>query len=280
MLGHATDLEDELGDVLEKALKYSGLTEESLARLSGVSAAKIKDAEDYRYDLTPDELRRLAEVLKLNEIGLSALSRGCYPLPDLGALPCALHVLGMPFGVGRVNAYLMAGPGSDAGILFDTGNHIAALERVWPSSVRRLTGVFLTHWDADHAGGLEGVRSRYPDARVFGPLGREPECHVLSGGETIESAGFQVQVLDTPGHAEHHLSYHVRPLSRPDCGGVLVAGDLVFAGSVACAFHCPRRLLMNVRRVLAELDGETVVAPGHGPLTTVGNERHFNVFHY
>ena len=280
MYGFVKELEDELGDVLEKALKFSGMTEESLARRSGVSAAKIKDAEDYRYDLTPKELRSLAAVLKLNEVGLSALSGGRYPLPDFAGLPCELHPLAMPFGVGCVNAYLVAEPGAHGALLFDTGNDSESLFHSWPDCIESVDAVFLTHWDADHAGGLDEVRRRYPRAPVFAPKGGAGRFRALAGGELIERAGFSVHVMDTPGHSEHHLSYHVVPATRPECAGILVCGDLLFAGSVACAFYCPRKLLGNVRRVLAEMDGETVVAPGHGPLTTVENERRYNVFNF
>jgi len=58
-------LEDELGDVLEKAMHRAGLTDESLAERSGVRAGRILDAIDYRPDLTTDELRRLAAALGL-----------------------------------------------------------------------------------------------------------------------------------------------------------------------------------------------------------------------
>ena len=69
-------LEDELGDVLEKAMRHAGLSDEALAARSGVSPAKILDAIDYRPDLSPEDLQRLAGALGLNEIGLCALGCG------------------------------------------------------------------------------------------------------------------------------------------------------------------------------------------------------------
>ena len=74
-------LEDELGDVLEKAMRQAGLPEEALAALTGVPTAKIHDAIDYRPDLSSADLQRLAAALGLNEIGLCALGCGQYPLP-------------------------------------------------------------------------------------------------------------------------------------------------------------------------------------------------------
>jgi hydroxyacylglutathione hydrolase len=59
---------------------------------------------------------------------------------------------------------------------------------------------------------------------------------------------------------------------------LLISGDLIFAGSVGGAFYCQRRLVENFRRLISELPENTVIAPGHGPLTTIKNERRFNPF--
>src|SRR3954471_14440212 len=75
-------LEDELGDVLEKAARNVPLSLESLALAAQVDIGRLRDAVDYRPDLTPAELGRLATTLNLNEVGLNALAQGLYPLPD------------------------------------------------------------------------------------------------------------------------------------------------------------------------------------------------------
>ena len=81
-------LEDELGDVLDKAMHCAGLNEEQLAARSGVAVDKIQNLEDYRYDdLTDDDLHRLAAALRLNEVGLCALARTKDPRPRITGLP-------------------------------------------------------------------------------------------------------------------------------------------------------------------------------------------------
>ncbi len=97
-------LEDELGDVLDKAMRRAGLTDESLAARTGVRAGRILDAIDYRSELTTDEVRKLAAALGLNEVGLCALAAGSYPQPEIGALPFCVWPLRMPHGIGVVNA--------------------------------------------------------------------------------------------------------------------------------------------------------------------------------
>ncbi|MEX2381733.1 MAG: MBL fold metallo-hydrolase [Opitutales bacterium] len=273
------ELEDELGDVLEKAMKNAGLTEELLAERTGIAVGKIKDAEDYRYDFTPEEIAALAQILGLNEAGLRKLNEEAYPRPALRGLPFELHVLAMPFGVGVVNAYVLSIHGSGKGILFDTGKNFEDLKTKWPTSVRDLQAVFLTHWDRDHAGGLSGLLQAYEVPRIYAPQGPGTETTLLNGGEQIELGDFSIQVFDTPGHVSNHNSYLVSLSSKPQCGSVLIAGDLVFAGSVGGAFYSGEHLLHNVQWILSEVDGETVVAPGHGPLTTVANERTYNPFY-
>lgn len=82
----------------------------------------------------------------------------------------------------------------------------------------------------------------------------------------------------TPGHAAAHNCYLVRAPAAPDRPGLLVSGDLVFAGSAGGGYFSPRQLRAQLRRILDVLPPETVIAPGHGPLTTVENELKFNPF--
>jgi glyoxylase-like metal-dependent hydrolase (beta-lactamase superfamily II) len=62
------------------------------------------------------------------------------------------------------------------------------------------------------------------------------------------------------------------------CKALLVSGDLVFTGSVGGAYFSHEQLQVNLRRMLAMVPPCTVIAPGHGPLTTVANELRFNPF--
>ena len=149
-------LEDELGDVLEKAARHAKLSTEQLAVESRVDLTKIQDALDYRPELTQAEIGRLAQVLDLNEVGLNALAQGAYPQAELGSLPFLVHPLRMPFGVGVANAYVVS-TGGDTALLFDTGASHAELHRAWPKRIEELESVYVTHYEAEHIGGLEVV---------------------------------------------------------------------------------------------------------------------------
>jgi hydroxyacylglutathione hydrolase len=272
-------LEDEVGDVLEKAMRGTGMTLDALAAAAAVPGSRIRDAIDYRSDLAGDELQRLAAALGLNEVGLCALGAGRYPLPEIGALPFRIWPLRMRHGIGVANAYLVAEPGAAHGILFDTGADLAALEAAWPAEIRAVSAIFLTHVEAEHAGGLCEVLARFGAPAAFIPRGASaPGGRAAGEGEAKVFGGLEVAAYSTPGHAAAHNCYRVRMPGGGDARGLLISGDLVFAGSAGGGYFSPRQLQAQLRRILSAMPPATVIAPGHGPLTTIEHELKFNPF--
>ncbi|MSU47453.1 MAG: MBL fold metallo-hydrolase [Lacunisphaera sp.] len=271
-------LEDELGDVLEKAARNVPLSLEGLALAAKVDYSRLRDAVDYRSDFNPAEIGRLAAALNLNEIGLNALAQKLYPLPEPAGLTFCLHPLRMPYGVGVANAYLVS-TGGDRAILFDTGASHAELHRAWPASIQRLEAVFVTHYEAEHIGGLEVVLRESELGHFHGPsTGRWPQCRGLGEGQQVKLGGLSVTVFSTPGHAAEHNCYLVQSTTQPAGAASLISGDLIFAGSLGGGYFCCQRQLTHARRIMALLADDAVIAPGHGPLTTAANERRFNPF--
>ena len=271
-------LEDELGDVLEKALRRLNLTADAVADSSGVAIGRIRDAIDYRSELTCAELRRLAAALRLNEVGLCALGTGRYPSPALPELPFEVWPLRMRHGIGVANAYLVANRASRRALLFDTGAGIHALEAAWPAEVEQLDAVFLTHVEAEHAGGLCEVVARFGVSSAFVPEGATAACGVPIGESAQRTfGGLTVTAYSTPGHVAAHNCYAVRRSDRVGTA-LLISGDLFFAGSVGGAYFSAEKLQTSLRKMLAAMPPCTVVAPGHGPLTTVENELKYNPF--
>ena len=273
-------MEDELGDVLEKALRLGGLSVDALAARSGVSVERIRDALDYRYDdLAPADLDRLAAALGLAPAGLREIASGRYPLPVVCGLPFCLHPLRSPYGLGTANAYLVTDCRGGEGVLFDTGPDPLRLRRMWPSGATRLAAVFLTHAETEHTGALAEVRRLFAPASVFGPTGVGlPGVAGLADGARVECAGYSVETLATPGHAEAHNAYLVRAARAPHAAPLLVCGDLLFAGSIGGGYFCVRRQREQVARIFRDLPENTVLAPGHGPLTTIAHELRHNPF--
>lgn len=279
MVIERTPLEDELGDVLEKALRHGGLSLADAAQAAELDPARLRDAIDYRYDFSAEELGRLAAALGLRPTGLVALAAGRYPLPEISGLPFCLYPLRMPHGIGVANAYIVADCSSSRGILFDTGHDAEVLRRAWPPAIRQLDAIFVTHGETEHVGGLAGIAADFGRVPLFGPGGiGVPGMTSPGEGASLRFGPLEVSVRDTPGHAEAHHCYIVRSKEARSGVPLLVCGDLLFAGSVGGGYYCHRRLGTHVRRLLAELPAETVVAPGHGPLTTFRNERAHNPF--
>lgn len=273
-------LEDEVGDVLEKAMRRRRLTADALAARAGVAIGRLRDAIDYRSELGCDELRRLAAALNLNEVGLCALGAGRYPCPEIDGLPFRVRPLCMPHGIGVANAYLVSEPESTHAVLFDTGAGIEALEAAWPTDICALDAVFLTHVEGEHVGGLCDVVERFGVEAAFAPVGANSPCgQPIGEGEVRTFGALEVRAFATPGHADAHNCYHVRSrAAAADTPGLLISGDLIFAGSVGGAYFSDEQLHVNLRRMLAAVPPRTIIAPGHGPQTTVENELRYNPF--
>jgi glyoxylase-like metal-dependent hydrolase (beta-lactamase superfamily II) len=155
----------------------------------------------------------------------------------------------------------------------------------------RCVGILLTHGHFDHLVGVaglaegtgapvhmaEGERVLLESPSGFTPPGVTVRPYVpdvlLEGGETIEVAGVPFEVLLVPGHSPAHLAYHA--------DGCLFSGDVLFAGSVGRT-DLPGAswdtLIGSIRMLTERFPPETVVYPGHGPTTTLGEELARNPF--
>ena len=165
-----------------------------------------------RSELTADELRCLAGVLGLNEVGLCALGAGQDPRPALAPLPFCVWPLRMTHGIGIVNAYLVGECGKGSAVLFDNG--IVALDAVWPRNIRKVDAVFLTHVEAEHAGGLCDVVARFGVMAAYVPEGARAPCGKPVGNGRVRAFGpLEVTTFRTPDHGllttvENELRYN------------------------------------------------------------------------
>jgi glyoxylase-like metal-dependent hydrolase (beta-lactamase superfamily II) len=109
----------------------------------------------------------------------------------------------------------------------------------------------------------------------FGPFEGWDAEHTLAGGERLELAGFEIDVLFTPGHSPGHVTFHL-PAEQ-----AVFSGDVLFQGSVGrtdLPGGDPRVLMESLQMLAETLPDETVVHPGHMGITTIGAERATNPF--
>jgi glyoxylase-like metal-dependent hydrolase (beta-lactamase superfamily II) len=205
------------------------------------------------------------------------------------------------FTVGPVqeNSFLIRREGGDRALLVDPGEEAPKLLGAIEALGVTLDAILLTHTHFDHVGAVApvaratGAPVYCPELEVpvlqdimayvpwpgFGPFESWDPEHTVAGGETLSLAGYDIDVLFTPGHSPGHVTYALR--DADDAPVMLFSGDVLFQQSVGRTDlpggdHAV--LLESIGALLARYDDETVVHPGHMGLTTLGRERATNPF--
>jgi hydroxyacylglutathione hydrolase len=201
------------------------------------------------------------------------------------------------FTVGPVaeNSYIFRRDASDRALIVDPGDEADKLLGAIDALGVTLEGILLTHTHFDHVGAVApvakatGAEVWVPEKEAFvladinsfvswpgfGPFESYDAEHTLAGGERLELADFEIDVLFTPGHSPGHVTFSI-----PDEGAVF-SGDVLFQGSVGRT-DLPGgdwdTLLDSIRGLVDALPAETTVYPGHMGTTSLGAERATNPF--
>lgn len=254
-------LEDDFTYVLRKALKGNALAPAEAAQRADLPQSAVLAFSKGKFDA--DIARRLATVLGLKT---DALANHDQYQPAPLALP-EIHRLDLPFHGEQVNAWFVRCEG--AAVLFDTGFE----PRSCRAALRDLgepDAIFITHTHIDHIGG----NADFPGVTIHGDA--VTNACAMRPGDVWEIGPLTIRACDLSGHATPALGFYIDGLAKP----VLVTGDALFAGSMG---GCDgptvyRHALERLHDVLDPLPDETVLLPGHGPATTLGEERLGNPF--
>ena len=262
-------LEDSLEDILNKALSGQGQAASEVlqrAELSGLSWNEV-----LRQRHTP-HLHSLARVLGLHPQALvDAAASSWSPAPV--SVP-GLEVFTTPFGDMLVNSFAVWDEVSREGFFFDTGaepDKMVAWARQKGITIRYL---LLTHTHPDHAVDVALTAQALHARAVVHELEPLPGAESLQAGAEFIAGSLRAVARHTWGHSRGGTTFVISGLSRP----VAIVGDAVFAGSIGGAKISYSDALRTAREEILSLPDDTVLAPGHGPLTTVAEEKIHNPF--
>ncbi|MEN9661599.1 MAG: hypothetical protein RL324_548 [Verrucomicrobiota bacterium] len=266
-------IEDDFTDVLRKAQHGHRISNKELAEraditpenLAAVLAGRPLDAV----------LRRIARHLRLNPDALEELAhKRWYPVqPDF---PRGFLMFNTSYKDMTVNSYLVWDPKTKQAAAFDTGTDSTGMLTEIETAGLRLQHIFLTHTHPDHVAGLN-LLATATGAEVWAselePSSR-PGAKTFKENAHIHVGALSIKTLFTTGHSPGQTTYFIKGLSWP----LAIVGDSLFSCSMGSSTNGFIEQLGNNRTKIFSLPKDTVVACGHGPLTTLAQEKLHNPF--
>jgi glyoxylase-like metal-dependent hydrolase (beta-lactamase superfamily II) len=203
-----------------------------------------------------------------------------------------VNVRTITVGAFQENSYLVIDEDSQHAVIVDPGGEGQRLVGEIERSKATLDAIWITHAHVDHVGAVASVKERWNvpvylhplDRRLYEAAGRQAEVYGLpfeepptpdrdfADGQKLKLGDSEMTVMHAPGHSPGHVVIHG--------DGVALVGDCLFAGSIGrtdLPMSNPQQLAESLKKIAA-LPPATVVYPGHGPETTIGEERLSNPF--
>jgi hydroxyacylglutathione hydrolase len=274
-------LEDDFCDIIKKARRGHGLSVGDLAQASGLSAGDVTILERGGRLPVKNEIEALAAALHLRTTPLIQIVLDRWmPEPPRAAGPIETVM-------GDINGYAVKGYvvyDSGEAVFVDTAYNEEAMMEVLDRKGLRLKAVCLTHGHSDHAGGLDVILQTHRVPVYLGRgdkplLGWIPPADVMKStedGQTVTVGRLTIRFVATPGHTPGGICYKVEGAGHEAC----FVGDTLFAGSIGGSNPASlyQAHLESVRTRVLTLPPDATLLPGHGPATTVREERMHNPF--
>jgi glyoxylase-like metal-dependent hydrolase (beta-lactamase superfamily II) len=271
------NLEDHLGDIIRKARSMSQVSAEAAAQAAGLGERDLAALEESGRLSRSIDFQALAKIIGLNGSKLEAIAKGWLPAEkDLGVWR-ELRPLTSDSGGMAVNCYLAWDEVSREAALFDTGWESAPIVKLINENQLQLRHIFITHSHEDHIAALPPIRQQFPKARLHSSSRNAPVDQRNRPNDFIHLGSLRITHRDTPGHAEDGATYIIGTWPE-DAPHVAIVGDAIFAGSIGRGNQSWELARQKVRDQIFSLPPETLICPGHGPLTTVAEEKANNPF--
>ena len=268
-------LEDELGDILQKARDGKAWSREDLVRATDLPQEDIQRIESYQLTPADSDVLKLASALDLNGPALIEITQELWePHEPADDVEFDLVCLNVFMGEYPVNCYLLSCKVTGETAIVDTGaNPKIIINRAREMGVCP-NKILLTHAHPDHAGGLGELSKAfdcptYIDHKEPKPKGSE-NFKIVKDGDELTLGKLQIKCIETPGHTVGGVSYLINES--------LLSGDVIFAGSMGRANSSWNDLFNSIKQKVLRLPDDTGIFPGHGPSTTVGQEKEHNPF--
>jgi glyoxylase-like metal-dependent hydrolase (beta-lactamase superfamily II) len=263
-------LEDNFGDILGKAQRGLKLSDDQLAKRAGVSLSELGRAQSGECD--GKVIRKLASALHLQAAALiKSANRAWAPnpitLPGLVQFNTAYRDI-------TVNCYLAWDTKTREAVAFDTGADCGPVLQLVKANQLALKLILLTHTHPDHVADLARLKRETGAPAHVCQLEAIEGAEPFSEGQSFQAGGLRIGTRLTSGHSAGGITYVITGLARP----VAVVGDAIFAGSMGGGMVSYADAINNNRNKILSLPNDTILCPGHGPLTSVGEEKLHNPF--
>jgi glyoxylase-like metal-dependent hydrolase (beta-lactamase superfamily II) len=264
-------LEDNASDIIGKAQRGLRISDTELAEKARVSSQKIRKLREGDFDELA--LLRVAPVLGLAARALCELAKSEWHPKKIDERD-GLAQFSTQYHDMAVNAYLVWDPASRAAAAFDTGADCNEMMRFANREKLNIKLILLTHAHSDHVADLPRLREE-TGAQVFAPARESvPGAEAIEEGKRLRLGNLEIDTRLTWGHSRGGMTYVVIGLTRP----IAIVGDSLFAGSMGGGNVSYDDALRNNLEKILTLPDQTIICPGHGPMTTVGEEKQHNPF--
>jgi hydroxyacylglutathione hydrolase len=270
-------LEDHLGDIIRKACAMNGISKTAAAGVAGLSEDELAAFGETGQCAQKINFAALGKLVGLNSAKLEALANGWLPTKKDLSRWHKLRVFTTQSDDFTVNCFLAWDEAAREAALFDTGLDAQPVLDCIATNNLMLRHIFITHAHWDHVEALPKIREAWPNAKLHSNSKNAPLSQRNQPDEIIQLGGLRVTHRATPGHADDGVTYLIG--NWPDAAPqVAIVGDTIFAGSMGNGNGAWELARQKVREEILSLPAETLLCPGHGPLTTVAEEKEHNSF--